>query len=348
MKGKRKVMLALSALAATAVMVIAVAAAQAAPAGDAPSVGLISDVGKFNDKSFNQSALEGFKRAQKELGAKIRPVESRAASDYIPNLATCARTGQQLCVSVGFLLADATNTVATQFPGTQFGIVDYSVKAAPFKSNKNVTGLTFNTNENSYMIGCLAALVAKAGILPGANGPAVGTPVISAVGGIKIPTVTIFIAAYKAGAARCVPGTKVLVGFSQEFVAQDPCKEIAIDQIGQGSRVVFQVAGGCGLGALDAAKQADIWGIGVDRDQAFLGKHILTSAVKRVDVSTFLTVRRLAQGQKLGGFDLLFNLKNNGVAIGKMSSKVPKDLVAKMNALKPKILSGAIKPPKNL
>ena len=110
---------------------------------------------------------------------------------------------------------------------------------------KNVVGLTFATNQNSYMIGCLAALMAKRD----------GGNVISAVGGIKIPTVDIFIAAYRAGARKCVPGTQTLIDYSQEFVDQAKCSELATNQIDRGSKVVFAVAGGCGLGALDVAKE---------------------------------------------------------------------------------------------
>jgi basic membrane protein A len=334
-----------------AAAVIAVGASPALAAPDASTgaygVGLISDVGKFNDKSFNQSALEGGKRAQTELGVTLRPIESKAASDYIPNLTTCARRSQ-LCIPVGFLLADATNTVAKKFPKVQFAIIDYSVNAPPFKRNKNVTGITFDTNENGYLVGCMAALMVSQGRTPAGTAAPTGAPVISAVGGIKIPTVDIWIAGYRAGARKCVPGTKVLVNYSQDFVAQDKCKEIALDHIAQGAKAIFQVAGGCGLGALDAAKEAGVWGIGVDRDQAFLGKHILTSGVKRVDVSVFLTIKRGQAGERLGGFDLKFNLKNSGVGIGKTSSKVTKAILARVDELKKQIIAGTIKPPKTL
>jgi basic membrane protein A len=315
----------------------------AAPAATPASIGLVSDVGRFNDKSFNQSALEGLKRAQKTLGVKGRPVESRQTSDYVPNLASLAKQGYTT-ISVGFLLAQATATVAKRYPNENFAIIDYSARDAPFGDKqrkpllKNVQGLTFATNENSYMIGCLSALMAAHD----------GGNVISAVGGIKIPTVDIFIAGYRAGATRCAPGTKTLVDYSQDFGDQAKCKEIALNQISQGSKVVFQVAGGCGLGALDAAKEQGVWGIGVDRDQAFLGKHILTSAVKRVDQSVFLTAQAVKNGAFKGGTDAVFNLKNNGVSVGKISSEVPKADIAKMNALKPLIVAGKIKPPTKL
>jgi basic membrane protein A len=329
-----------------ALAVIAVAAGGAvASSGSADKasqgaikIGVVSDVGRFNDRSFNQSALEGLKRAKAQLGAQIRPVESRQTSDYVPNLASLARQGYNLTISVGFLLADSTNTVSKRFPKSNFAIIDYSVKAPPFKSNKNVQGLTFATNENSYMIGCLAALMAQRD----------GEKHISAVGGLKLPTVDIFIAGYRAGARRCVPGTVVDIGYSQDFVAQDKCKEIALNQIAQGSKVVFQVAGGCGLGALDAAKEQNVWGIGVDRDQKFLGRHIMTSAVKRVDQSVFLVSKSVKDGKFKGGTDAVFNLKNSGVAVGKIDARVPKAFIKRMNALKPLIISKKIKPPAKL
>jgi basic membrane protein A and related proteins len=342
MKARRLIPLGIVALAA--VVVAAVVSLAASGSSDAASAqktykfGLVSDVGRFNDRSFNQSALEGLKRARTQFKATIRPVESRQTSDYVPNLASLARGGYDVSISVGFLLAEATNTVAKRFPDSKFAIVDYSVNAPPFKKNKNVQGLTFATNENSYMIGCLSALMANQA----------GEKHISAVGGVKLPTVDIFIAGYRAGARRCVPGTVVDVAYSQDFVAQDKCKEIALNQIAQGSKVVFQVAGGCGLGALDAAKEQNVWGIGVDRDQKSLGRHIMTSAVKRVDQSVFLTAKSVREGKFKGGTDAVFNLKNNGVGVGKIDARVPRAFVRRMNALRPLLVSGKIKAPKKL
>jgi basic membrane protein A len=331
------------AVALTALVAAIIGAAGSASTAATPArVGLVSDVGRFNDKSFNQSALDGLNRAKRVLKIQTRAVESRQPSDYIPNLANLARSGYAP-ISVGFLLAEQTNTVARQFPNAKFAIIDYSVKAPPFTdasknvaTPRNVRGLTFNTNENSYMIGCMAALMTRR-----AGGPRV----ISAVGGIKLPTVEIFIAGYRAGAQRCVRGTRVLIAYSQDFVAQDKCKEIALDQIARGSQVVFQVAGGCGLGALDAAKQKGKWGVGVDRDQSDLGPHILTSAVKRVDTSVYETVKAARDGTFEGGTDAVFNLKNNGVALGTTSDKVPRSILDRIDALRQQIIDGKLTPP---
>ena len=306
----------------------------AAPASDL-TVGLVSDVGKFNDRSFNQSALEGLERAEAELGVDGSPIESRAASDYIPNLTSLARDDEGLTIGVGFLMADAMNTVATQFPDQNFAIVDYSNAALKDKP-ANVRGLTFATNENSYLIGYMAAKqVQKQG----------GKQIISAVGGQKIPTVTIFIAGYTAGAKAANPDVQVLVDYSQEFVQQAPCKELALDQIAKGSQAVFQVAGGCGLGALSAAADKNVWGIGVDRDQSDLGPHILTSAVKRVDTAVFDTTQAVADGTFKGGEDQTFDLANEGVALGKVSPEVSQDILDEVDDLKQQIIDGEITVP---
>jgi basic membrane protein A len=331
-------------------VVLAVVAAMAliiSSAGSAKSeqdqflAGVVSDVGRFNDKGFNQLSLKGCKTGARKARGTCRALESRSTADYVPNFARLQRDGADISIATGFLLAEGLATVAKRFPEGRFAIVDYSVKAPPFANNRgrvltrNVVGLTFATNENSYMIGCLAALMARRD----------GGNTISAVGGIKIPTVDIFIAAYRAGARRCVAGTRTLIDYSQDFVDQAKCKELALNQIERGSKVVFQVAGGCGLGALDAAKEQRVWGVGVDTDQSFLGRHILTSAVKRVDVSVDTVVLSVSKGTYRGGRDLNFNLRNKGVAVGKINRRVPRSFIARMNALGRQILAGRIKPP---
>jgi basic membrane protein A len=299
--------------------------------------GLVSDVGRFNDKGFNQNQLTGMKKAAKQLKIQYRAVESRSAGDYLPNMASLARSGYNIVISAGFLLADATEDVADQFPNTKFAITDMSV--AGFKrKHSNIEGLTYATQQNSYLVGCLAAHVAQAK----------GKKNISVVGGVKIPPVDTFLAGYKAGAAKCVPGTTVQIGYSQDFIDQAKCKSVAQNQIDAGSQVVFGVAGPCGLGALDAAKEAGRWAVGVDVDQSFLGTHILTSAVKRVDTGIFLAVKGAKSGKGYkGGGNLVFNLKNGGVSLGKISkkAKLKKAWIAQIATLKKQIISGKIKPP---
>jgi basic membrane protein A len=242
-------------------------------------------------------------------------------------------------MAAGFLLAPTLAQVAPQFPTTDFTITDDSVKGSDFakaKSVKNIEGITFASNQAGCLVGYLAGLMTKK------QG---GKQVIGAVGGLKIPSVDDYIVGYKYCANLADPGIKVLTGYSQDFVAQDKCKTIAQNQIGQGSQVEFQVAGGCGLGVLSAADQAKIWGIGVDVDQYNLAKRVLTSAVKRVDVGIYDVVQQVKNGQFKGGTDLLFDLKNGGVGVGKINPAVPSSFVTQMNALKAKLIAGTVKPP---
>jgi basic membrane protein A and related proteins len=299
--------------------------------------GLVSDVGRFNDKGFNQNQLTGLKRAAKVLKIQYRAVESRSAGDYLPNMASLARSGYGIVISAGFLLADATEDVADQFPNTKFAITDFSVAGFKRKHN-NIEGLTYATQQNSYLVGCLAARVANRQ----------GRKNISVVGGVKIPPVDAFLAGYRAGAQKCVPGTTVQIGYSQDFIDQAKCKSVAQNQIDAGSQVVFNVAGPCGLGALDAAKERNRWGVGVDVDQSYLGTHILTSAVKRVDQGIFLAVRGAKSGKGYkGSGNLVFNLKNKGVALGKISkrARIPAAWLKQIAVLKAQIIAGKIKPP---
>lgn len=300
---------------------------------------LISDIGKFNDKGFNQSQLAGIDRAAKKLGVKKITLQSNSSSDYLPNLTTAVRQGANIVSAAGYLLAPTLATVASQFANVDFTITDDSVKGPDFakaKNVKNIEGLVYASNQSGCLVGYLAGEMAKA------KG---GKQVIGAVGGIEIPAVDDYIVGYSHCAKLADPGVKVLVGYSQDFVAQDKCKTVAQNQIGQGSQVEFQVAGGCGLGALNAASQAGIWGIGVDVDQYSLAKNVLTSALKRVDVGIFDAIKQAKSGKFKGGSDLLFDLKNNGIGVGKISPKVPKALVRKMNRLKAKIAAGKVKVP---
>ena len=331
----------LAALATVAIIVAALAGTgAAAPAKKQAgySAGLVSDVGRFNDKGFNQNQLKGLKFAQAHIsGLTTTALESHSSSEYLPNFASLARKGVNIIIGAGFLLANQEATVAKQFPNTKFAITDYDVSGAPFNGKKspNVEGLTYATQENSYLVGCIAASMAKIK----------GSTTIGVVGGVKIPPVDTFLAGYQAGAAKCLPGVKVLKGYSQDFIDQAKCKTVGQNQIDQGAAVIFAVAGPCGLGALDAAKQAGVYGVGVDVDQSYLGPYILTSAVKRVDNGVYLAIKGAQSGVFKGGGNLTFNLKNNGVALGKISPVVPASVLKKVALLRAQIVAGKIVPP---
>jgi basic membrane protein A and related proteins len=293
-------------------------------------VGLSTDIGGLNDRSFNHLAYVGLQRAGRELGVQTRVVQSKSPADYIPNLSALARQGYDLIIGVGFTEIQALEAVAKQFPKSHFAIVD--VSNADEGSLKNVQGLLFKEQEAGYLAGYAAALAAKAR----------GGNTVSSVGGQKQPPVDRYIAGYQAGAKAAVPGIKLINGYSQDFAIQAKCKEVALNQIQRGSVVVFQVAGGCGLGALDAAKEKSVWGVGVDADQAYLGSHVLTSALKRVDTAVYDSIKDAKEGNFQGGRDTVYGLHDDGVGIGKFSPKAPKDVPGKVEAIRKQIVSGKI------
>ena len=297
-------------------------------------VGLVTDIGGLNDRSFNQLANQGLERAKSELGVDGRVLTSKSNADYVPNLSTLAQQKYDVVIGVGFLMAEAMATVAKKFPTTNFAIIDFSDAALKGKP-KNVRGLLFKEQEAGYLAGTVAGLyVKKAG----------GKQVISSVGGQQIPPVDHYIAGYQAGAKKVNPNVKTLNGYSQDFVAQDKCKELALNQIAEGSQVVFQVAGQCGLGALDAAKEKKVQGIGVDADQGYLGAHILTSALKKVDVAVFDTVKQAQDGSFKGGSDTVFDVKSGGVGLGKLNDKAM-PFQSQVKEVQQKIADGSVKIP---
>jgi basic membrane protein A and related proteins len=275
--------------------------------GKAIKAGVVTDIGGLNDRSFNFLANKGLEDAESQLGIQGRVLISKSNGDYVPNLSTLGQQQYDLTIAVGFLMQDALNTVASKFPNSNFAIIDASFEGLKDKPT-NAQGLLFKEQEAGYLAGYLAGLWAKDN----------NAKVISSVGGQDIPPVQHYIAGYEAGAKAANPGIKTLHAYSQDFVDQAKCKEIALNQIAQGSKVVFQVAGQCGLGALDAAKEKNLQGIGVDADQAYLGPHILTSAIKKVDVAVFDAIKRAQEGKFKGGTDVIATVKNGGVGIGKI------------------------------
>jgi basic membrane protein A and related proteins len=275
--------------------------------GKSIKAGVVTDIGGLNDRSFNFLANKGLEDAESKLGVEGRVFLSKSNGDYIPNLTTAAQQQEDLTISVGFLMGEATATVAKKFPKNQFAIVDFSAAALKGKPT-NVEGLLFKEQEAGYLAGYLAGLWAKDN----------NADTVSTVGGQKIPPVDHYIAGFQKGATDANPQIKTLNGYSQDFVDQAKCKEIALNQIAQGSKVVFQVAGQCGLGALDAAKEKKVQGIGVDADQSYLGPHILTSALKKVDVAVFDAIKTAQEGKFKGGGDVIASVKSGGIGLGKL------------------------------
>jgi basic membrane protein A len=293
-------------------------------------VGLVTDIGGLNDRSFNALANKGLQDAEKQLGIQGRVLISKSNADYTPNLTTLAQQKYDLVIAVGFLMADATEKVANKFPNTKFAIIDYSAAAMKTKP-KNVEGLLFKEQEAGYLVGYLSGLYAKDNKVT----------TIGSVGGQKIPPVDHYIAGFQAGAKKADPSLKTLNGYSQDFVDQAKCKEIALNQIAQGSKVEFQVAGQCGLGVLDAAKEKNIQGIGVDADQAYLGPQVFTSALKKVDVAVLNAIKGVQDGKYQGGSDIVNSVQSGGIGYGKLNTAASK-YAAQLKKVQDDIANGAI------
>ena len=304
----------------------------AAPSRGPLRVALVLDAGGPQG-GINQPAIPGLRRAIKELGVEGIAVTTTVKAGALPSFLSLGRQGYDLVLGNGSLLVGDMDRAARALPHTRFGIIDASIDEFP-SHPKNVEGFAFRDEEVGYLAGYLAALM-------DARRP--GRHVVSTVGGIPVASVECFIAGFRAGARKAEPKVTLLNAYTNDFLDPSRCKRVALGQIARGSGVVFPVAGECGLGALDAAREHQVWGIGVDTDQSFLGSHILTSAVKRWDVAVYAAAKALVDGSYRGGTDTVLSLRDGGVALGKVSPKVPRAILAKVKRIRRDIVAGRIK-----
>jgi basic membrane protein A and related proteins len=300
-------------------------------------VGYVAHSGSRQDKGVGQAGYEAFRGAVLRLGLTARVLEVRFGEDPTRALATLARQRYDLIVTAAVGL-EAIASTAIAFPKVKFLVSDVPHASLEHRP-KNVQTFVLRVEEAGYLTGYLAALMEK-------RRP--GKDVIGSVGGYPIPQVDTFIAGYRAGARQADPGIRTLNGYSRDFTGPAKCRAVALGQISRGAGVVFNVAGRCGLGTLDAAKQKHVWGIGVDIDQSFLGPHILTSAVKRYDVAILSELTALRNGTFRTGGTTFLGLKENGVALGRISAKVPREFVRELNRVRARIVAGKIRVPARL
>ena len=332
---------------ATVAAAVVVAAAFGVVAADGSAqlrVGLVLEqpTVRCSFNPFQCGAYRGLVKAHRELPIQAKAVapSPTRANSYAPLFTSLARQRYDLVIAVGFLEIRALAQAAHAFPHLKFGLLDATWKDAHGgRTPANLEGTVFHTEEPAYQAGFLAARMADRGPPP---------HVISSVGGLNIPPVLAYIAGYQAGAKAADPKIKLLNAYSGDFLNEAKCRHAALAQIAAGSRVVFDVAGSCGIGALKAAKQKGVYGIGVDIDQSYLGKFILTSVVKNLNVAVYDFARRLVDGRLKTGGNLEFDLRNHGVKLGKFSPDVPPTLRRKLNSLKAQIEQGKIVVPATL
>jgi basic membrane protein A len=302
-----------------------------------PRVGFVTNSGVAPSKrTLEGQMLAGFVEAEKKLRIQGRVVYLSPTQDPAGTLSYLARQKYDLLI-VALPRLDIVYDVARKFPRARFFLIDLLVHGPPRKP-RNVQGSIYRAEEAGYLAGYLAALV---------EGRRTGKHVISAVGGFKYEGVDRWIVGYRAGARKADPAIKVQIGYSNDFANPAKCRRVALSQIARGSGVVFNVAGACGLGTLRAAKDEGVWGVGVDVDQSFLGPHILTSGVTKLDKGVFAIVQRLIQG-RLGnaGATVYFDVRNGGVGLGTISSKVPEPLLRRLERIRTAIATGKIRVPR--
>jgi basic membrane protein A and related proteins len=309
---------------------------------EAISVGMVSDTGGLDDRGFNEFSINGFERAKTELGVTGRVYVSESADDYLPNLTAAVDDGHDLVVAIGFLIQPSVAEVAKEATDVNFAGVDQFYGDPPECGGEgqavctlpNVLGLQFPSEEAGYLAGIVAAMMTK-------------TKTVSTVGGVSIPPVNNWIAGFRQAVKDTDPSVKLLNAYSQDFVDQAKCKEIALDQIAQGSDVVFQVAGLCGLGALDAACEKDVYAIGVDADQSFAGDCVITSALKPLELAVFETIKSAQDGTFKGGTNRFFGIEEfpDAELLAPYTDVVPQEVKDAVDAAKAKLISGEIDPP---
>jgi basic membrane protein A len=279
--------------------------------GESVKVGMVSDVGGVDDKSFNQNTWAGIEMAQEKLGVQPQYIQSEAQADYEKNITEFAEQEYDLIVTVGFLLGDATAKMAEVYPDIKFAIVDFAYDPGI----PNVAGIVFNTDEAAFPVGYLAAAWAD---MQDPEDPGVGY-----VAGMQIPTVEIFVVGYENGVkyyneqkGKNVSFEGVYVG---DFMAQDQGKIVGNSLIDEGADVIFGIGGNTGNGGLSAAKERGKWGIGVDVDQYYTVPNeadiLLTSTMKRLDNAVFAVIESVINDTFPGGSVYVGTLENGGVGL---------------------------------
>ncbi|MEK3827843.1 BMP family lipoprotein [Paenibacillus sp. FSL K6-1558] len=296
-------------------------------------IGMVTDVGGVNDKSFNQSAWEALQSTETETGAKVKYLQSKSDEEYIPNLNEFVKGGYDLTWGIGFQLADAIKTVAEQNPDSKLAIIDSVVDAA------NVKSVTFAEEEGSYLVGVVAGLSTK-------------TNKVGFVGGMDSPLIKKFEVGFREGVKAVNPKAEFISNYTGAFDKPDLGKAAAATLYNKGVDIIFHASGATGNGVFNEAiarkKQGqDVWVIGVDKDQSleFGDEVTLTSMIKKVDEAVKRVNKEVVDGTFAGGSENL-TLKENGVGIADTSSKnVSPEVLAKVDEYKEKIISGEIKVP---
>jgi len=296
-------------------------------------VGLVTDVGKVDDKTFNQFAYEGMMKAAEEFGFEANYIETQQPTDYEKNIQTFTEEGYDLIVTVGFMIQDATYKMAQQYPDIVFVGVDQAYDP-PLD---NALGLLFAEDQAGFVAGALAGMMSDSGV-------------IGFVGGIEIPPVIKYRKGYENGAENVNPDVKVLGVYIDSFTAPDRGKAAAEAQIADGADVIFGAGGPTGSGGIVAAMEKEVFGIGVDQDEYYTtmgggpAPYLLTSAMKRVDNGVYDGIKAFVEGTFEGGI-YMGTVANGGIDYAPFhdaADKVPDDVKERLDEIMGKLGDGSL------
>jgi len=297
------------------------------------SVAMITDTGGINDQSFNQSAWEGLTELKNKTGAEVNYIESKQASDFVTNLERLGDSGANLLWGVGYACADAVLEAAGSNPDIQYAIIDNAYENTP----SNVTGVMFRAQEPSFLVGYVAGRTTQTGK-------------VGFVGGISSGLIDQFQFGYEAGvkyaAKELGKDIDISVQYAESFSDAAKGKAIAARMYSDGCDVIYHAAGGTGTGVIEAAKEADKWVIGVDRDQAYLApENVLTSALKLVGKAVQEVSEEAMNGKEIGGKTLTFGLQEDCVGIPEEHGNMAEGVYEDTLKVKDKIKNGELTPP---
>ncbi len=296
-------------------------------------VAMVTDEGGVNDQSFNQSAHEGLKEAEKDLGIKVSVAESEQDSDFKPNFETLYDAGNDLIWGIGYKLSDAVLEAAETNPDQKYAIIDFAYEDTP----DNIVGVVFKAEQPSFLVGYIAGKMTETGK-------------VGFIGGIEGDVIHGFDAGFQAGVKYADKDVEILRQYVEDFSDAGKAKGIATQMYSQGADIIFHAAGAAGDGLIEAAKEQDKWAIGVDRDQNYMAPdNVLTSAMKRVDVGVYKIVEDLLNDKYPGGETVVYGLEEEGVDIAPTSDKhVPEDILKEIEEIKKLIIDGEIEVPATL
>lgn len=296
---------------------------------DKIKVGMVTDVGGVNDKSFNQTSWEGLQQLDPEV-FEVKYLESKTDADYQTNINTFVDEDYDLIVCVGFMLADATRQAAEANPDQLFAIVDDASIDLP-----NVACLMFAQQQASYLVGLVAGSVTESNT-------------VGYVQGMVNDNMNLFGVGFVSGVLAANPDAKVLQYDANNFGDIAGGSTAAKDMITNGADVIYAAAGATGNGVIDACNEEGIWAIGVDTDQAYLAPdHIITSAMKHVDIAAQNIAKDVAEGKFTPGIHMN-DLSNGGVDLAPTRDHIPEDVLKLVEDMKAKIIAGEVTVPSTL